>query len=114
MAEEYTDFSEVYTAFFSKITDDMFLQLTLDDTKKILQELLISAIPKFEFPRVDLSYQKTITKDRRGNINVTYERFNSKLNDQEINIIATYMVVEWLGQQLASVENVRMKYSGSD
>ena len=24
------------------------------------------------------------------------------------------MVVEWLGQQLASVENTRMKYSGSD
>lgn len=115
MAEEYTTFSDVYTAFFSKITDDMFLQLTLDDTKKILQELLISAIPKFEFPRVDLSYQKkTITKDRRGNINVTYGPFNSKLNDQEINIIATYMVVEWLGQQLASVQNVRMKYSGSD
>lgn len=115
MAEEYTTFSDVYTAFFSKITDDMFLQLTLDDTNKILQELLISAIPKFEFPRVDLSYQKkTTTKDRRGNINVTYGPFNSKLNDQEINIIATYMVVEWLGQQLASVQNVRMKYSGSD
>lgn len=114
MAEKYTTFPEVYTAFFSKITDDMFLQLTLDDTNKILQELLISAIPKFEFPRVDLSYQKTDTKDRRGNINVTYGPFNNKLNDQEINIIATYMVVEWLGQQLASVENVRMKYSGSD
>ena len=24
------------------------------------------------------------------------------------------MIVEWLGQQLATVENVRMKYSGSD
>ena len=24
------------------------------------------------------------------------------------------MIVEWVGQQLASVENVRMKYSGSD
>jgi hypothetical protein len=24
------------------------------------------------------------------------------------------MVVEWIGQQLASVENVRMKYSGTD
>jgi hypothetical protein len=31
-----------------------------------------------------------------------------------MNILATYMVVEWLGQQLASVENIRMKYSGSD
>jgi len=24
------------------------------------------------------------------------------------------MVAEWIGQQLASVENVRMKYSGAD
>ena len=24
------------------------------------------------------------------------------------------MIVEWLGQQLASVENTRMKYSGTD
>ena len=24
------------------------------------------------------------------------------------------MVVEWIGQQLASIENTRMKYSGSD
>ena len=31
-----------------------------------------------------------------------------------MNILATYMIVEWLSQQLASVENTRMKYSGSD
>jgi len=24
------------------------------------------------------------------------------------------MIVEWIGQQLASIENVRMKYSGAD
>ena len=40
--------------------------------------------------------------------------FNAELTSEEINILATYMIVEWLGQQLASVENTRMKYSGSD
>ena len=40
--------------------------------------------------------------------------FTNTLTAEEINILATYMVVEWLGQQLASVENTRMKYSGSD
>ena len=40
--------------------------------------------------------------------------FNSVLTAEEINILSTYMIVEWLGQQLASVENTRMKYSGSD
>ena len=36
------------------------------------------------------------------------------LTEEECNILATYMVEEWIGQQLASVENTRMKYSGSD
>ena len=40
--------------------------------------------------------------------------FSCTLTQEEINILATYMIVEWLGQQLASVENTRMKYSGSD
>jgi hypothetical protein len=31
-----------------------------------------------------------------------------------MNIIATYMIVEWFGQQLATIELIRMKYSGSD
>ncbi len=37
-----------------------------------------------------------------------------KLSDEEIDILATYMIVEWIEQQLASIENIRMKYSGDD
>ena len=40
--------------------------------------------------------------------------FVSDLTDEEIKILSVYMIHEWLGQQLASVENTRMKYSGSD
>ena len=40
--------------------------------------------------------------------------FWDKMTLEEINILATYMVVEWLGQQLASCELTRLKYSGSD
>lgn len=108
MAIEYTSFSDVYSVFLSKITDDMFLELTLEDTQKILQQLLLSALPKFEFPRQDLEYQQVTDEDSDE------MRFLNKLTNQEINIIASYMVVEWIGQQLASVENVRMKYSGAD
>lgn len=108
MAIEYTSFSDVYSVFLSKITDDMFLELTLEDTQKILQQLLLSALPKFEFPRQDLEYQQ-VTDENSDEM-----RFLNKLTNQEINIIASYMVVEWIGQQLASVENVRMKYSGAD
>ena len=45
---------------------------------------------------------------------VELEEYNIDISKEEMNIIATYMIVEWLGQQLASVELSRMKYSGSD
>ena len=48
-----TSFSEIYECFLSKITDDMYMELTPEDTLKILKELLLSALPKFEFPRQD-------------------------------------------------------------
>ena len=98
-----TKFAVVYDTFLSKITDDMYMELTIDDTRAMLEELLMSALHWFEFPRVNIfDYDKEIRE------------FNVSLSAEEINIIATYMIVEWIGQQLASVENTRMKYSGSD
>ena len=98
-----TKFAVVYDTFLSKITDDMYMELTIDDTRAMLEELLMSSLHWFEFPRVNIfDYDKEIRE------------FNVSLSTEETNIIATYMIVEWIGQQLASVENTRMKYSGSD
>jgi hypothetical protein len=36
------------------------------------------------------------------------------LDLEEKMILRQYMIVEWIGYQLASVENIRQKYSGSD
>ena len=98
-----TTFKEIYDSFLGKITDDMYLELTQEDTEKMLFELFEKSLHFFEFPRVDIY-----------NYNMELEEYNIVLSREEINIISTYMVVCWLGQQLASVENVRMKYSGSD
>ena len=46
-----TQFSEIYNRFLNKITDDMYMELTPEDTIKDLRNLLIDAIPGFEFPR---------------------------------------------------------------
>lgn len=111
----YTPFSDVYTNFLSKITDDMYMELTPQDTKAILEELIINAVPKFEFPRQDLSYELRDLGNQDDEGNPIEELvFVNELTDQEVNIVTTYMIVEWVGQQLASVENVRMKYSGAD
>ncbi len=93
----------------------------------MLQQLLISAIEKFEFPRIDLTdyeiteiagvHQYTGVESNNQPVDaILYAGgyFNNNLTHQEINILAVYMIVEWLSQQLASVENTRMKYSGSD
>ncbi len=127
MNNNTTPFSVIYDSFFSKITDDMYMELTREDTYKILEELLIAAIQNFEFPRVnlnnyDLDYIEEET-DYCGSESDGYTvhayiktggRFNIRLTQEEIEILAIYMIVEWIGQQLASVENTRMKYSGSD
>ena len=122
-----TSFSLVYDSFLSKITDDMYLELTELDTFRMLEQLLLSAIEKFEFPRIDIwNYElfqisdETTYNGAESNhkqvLATIYSGgyFNNLLTHEEINILAVYMIVEWLSQQLASVENTRMKYSGSD
>ena len=127
MSSSITPFSKVHDSFLSKITDDMFMELTELDTFRILDELLMSAVHKFEFPRIDLTdydleelnevvqYQGVESNGAEVNAYI-YDsgRFNNQLSPEEINILSIYMIVEWLGQQLASVENTKMKYSGSD
>ena len=49
-----TPFTKVYNRFLGKITDDMYIELTPEDTIKDLQNLIIDAIPGFEFPRKNL------------------------------------------------------------
>lgn len=49
-----TKFSAIYERFLGKITEDMYMELTPEDTIKDLRRLLIDAIPGFEFPRQNL------------------------------------------------------------
>lgn len=121
-----TSFVKIYDSFLSKVTDDMYMEMTELDTFRLLEDFLMTAIHKFEFPRVDindfeLSYEeidkyKGIESDDIEVSAILYigGNFNNSLTQEEINILSTYMIVEWFGQQLASVENTRMKYSGSD
>lgn len=106
--ENTTPFSIVYDSFFSKIVDDMYMEMTEIDTYKILEELLISAIHKFEFPRIDLTdYQTNEIEDivDYSGVESNYDEvkafvynnsgfFNNILTPEEINILSTYMVVE--------------------
>ena len=137
MAE--TQFSAVYNRFLGQITDDLYLELTPEDTLKDLQNLLINAIPGFEFPRKNLYdykievkeiLQSELTPDdfvlgtvwgdldntilETPKVLVDKSRFNVELTEEEINILALLMKQGWVQRQVTSIENTRMKYSGSD
>mgnify|MGYP003409158382 FL=1 len=136
MAE--TQFSAVYNRFLGQITDDLYLELTPEDTLKDLQNLLINAIPGFEFPRKDL-YDYTIEVREIDETDLVPEdfvlgtvwgeildtsltprvlvdksRFNVELTPEEINILALLMKQGWVQRQVTSIENTRMKFSGPD
>ena len=123
-----TLFASVYNRFLDSITDDMYMELTPQDTIKDLQKLLINAIPGFEFPRKSLEYnilERPINKnsvnvqgffieDANGNGFEDASSFVATLDSEEINILAILMLIGWLQRQITSIENIRMKYSGTD
>ena len=116
----------------------MYLELTPEDTVKDLQNLLIDAIPGFEFPRVNLYDYKVSVVEMYENEIVTEDfiigvvwndsldseeiprvlvdrsSFNIELSQEEINILALLMKQAWVQRQVTSIENTRMKYSGAD
>ena len=123
-----TLFASVYNRFLGKITDDMYMELTPQDTIRDLQNLLIDAIPGFEFPRKSLEYtilERAIDKnsvnvqgffieDVDGNGYEDASSFSATLSSEEINILAILMMNGWLQRQITTIENIRMKYSGTD
>lgn len=138
-----TKFTEIYNCFLGKITDDMYMELTPVDTVKDLQNLLLCAIDGFEFPRVRLDeYTVDVQQKWEHDLNmddfvigyiwneieiddltdtpqsqmaiIDNSEFNATLTHEEKNILATLMMEGWLQRQITSIENIRMKYSGSD
>lgn len=110
-----TTFEEIYDRFFGKITDDMYLEWTKEDTQKDMYNILMDAIPGFEFPRFPLyDFTEVDVEDEETGIVTTVPAFSAHLTSEEINILAILMYNTWLQRQVASIENTRMKYSGSD
>ena len=121
-----TMFAAVYNRFLGKITDDMYMELTPQDTIKDLQNLLIDALPGFEFPRKKLDYVIAVTQDEsmaslgfevslyEGSSYIDCSYFLEELTSEEINILAILMMNGWLQRQVTTIEVIRMKYSGTD
>ena len=102
--------------------------------------MLIDVIPGFEFPRKDLyNYEikvevisqvdvqqgdfiigslwaEVLDDDPGAPPKVLVERSNfaEELTAEEMNILAILMMEAWVQRQVTSIENTRMKYSGTD
>ena len=85
MTGEPTSFNEIYNRFFGKITDDMYMEWTPEDTHKDVKNILLDSIPGFEFPRFPLY-----------DFDPDAEEFGTTLTSEEINILALLMYNTWL------------------
>ena len=118
----------------------MYLELTPEDTIKDLQNLLIAAIPGFEFPRqnlfdysinvIEMSQEDLVDDDfvlgviwgdelseesvSESQVLVDRSCFNVSLTSEEVNILALLMKQGWVQRQVTSIEHTRMKYTSSD
>jgi hypothetical protein len=95
-----TSYQVIYDSFLSKILDDEWVNWEEYEVEEDLKTLLEGAIPYFKFPRKDLSRND--------------EGFLEDLDNEEIQILATYMKCEWLNRTILTWENVKPLYEERD
>lgn len=100
-----TSLQTVYDAFLGKMLDDEWTMWEDSEMKEDWRSLLMAAMPWFKFPRVSLD----IGLDENNN-----EVFNEDLNNEEIQILATYMKCEWLNRTILTWENIKPLYEERD
>lgn len=93
-----TLYSELNNWFLNKISDYSFLTLTDVEIDNILSMYMKSAITKFGECKQDLSLRDDVLK-----------QFNIDLEDGELEILATLMIVEWLTPKIHTGELLRQK-----
>ena len=98
-----TPLQDVYNAFLSKIEADDWM---LTEEENVVTEdwrmLLNAAIMQFRYPRVSLDYDKESAV------------FTGDLGNDEIQILANLMKLEWIRRCISTWDNIRQLYSDKD
>ena len=95
-----TNLQDVYDAFLAKMLEDEWTGWKQEEVNKDLEAILEGAIPYFKFPKKSLAFANG--------------SFIDELNNTEIQILATYMKVEWLNRTILTWENVKPLYYEKD
>jgi len=98
-----TNYDVVFTAFTSKITDPIFIELPVDDSEEQMIQLLNDGLIYFKNPKVDV-----FDKDDFNKV------FNKDLGYGEIQIIASLMKSAWLERQISSLKLIEQKFTDRD
>ncbi|MDD2245273.1 MAG: hypothetical protein PHR13_11780 [Dysgonamonadaceae bacterium] len=98
MATLYTD---VYNSFLSRVTDYDLPAFTEESRESILHGFMVNACSKFQ--RICKKISKIDLSDR----DETNKQFNSTLTDEQIDIITTGMIMEWVKPKYYLDENMR-------
>lgn len=98
-----TSYQEIYSIFFGRITDLNFLSLSEEDINEHCKRFLINVIPKFKKCKQDLTKRDD-----------DLEQFNLKLKDNEKQILAVLMVVEWITPQVYNILNLKQFLGDKD
>lgn len=97
-----TPYSVIDNSFLNKITDDLILTMTDEEIQDMIDSYRISAGAKFK--------QCNKLSDRDDDL----RQYNQTLTDEEIEILANLMVLEWLKPRINSIEVLKPSMSTKD
>lgn len=95
-----TSLQIVYDAFLAKMLEDEWANWDMEEIEQDWRAILDGALPYFKFPRVSLDIQD--------------DSFVDDLDNEEIQILASYMKCEWLNRTILTWENVKPLYEERD
>lgn len=98
-----TPYQEIYEYFLNRISDYSFVNLTQEDLENSLESYLKMAISSFYLCKNDLSNRDDVNK-----------QFNADLTDLEKNILALYMVYEYLRPKIVTTDLLCLQLSDRD
>lgn len=97
-----TPFSDVDNLFLEKISDDMLLSMRPEDIQAMLDNYRRSAGVRFKL------CPKTSDRD------LEERKYNQELTDEEQEILANIMVIEWIKPRINSIELLETTMSTKD
>jgi len=84
-----------------------------------IKDIDVLSLPNSEIEKMDLGYLKSArskfkTCKKMSNYDNDLKQFNEKLTDEEIEILATLMIIEWITPKINATEFLRINMDSKD